>query len=98
MRVNRCESASYEVQRSEGAVCTIFDENCAKRRFPLQNFFKKGLNILIAEIERRDPGEHFDVAAAHPEIVADLNREVEGLIAGRPLFDELLAAPPSKTP
>jgi arylsulfatase A len=45
-----------------------------------------------------DPGEHQDIAAAHPDIVADLIREVEthrrGLVPGRPLFDELLPASP----
>jgi arylsulfatase A-like enzyme len=44
-----------------------------------------------------DPGERHDVAAMHPDIVADLVREVEAhrrrLVAGRPLFDELLPAP-----
>ena len=44
-----------------------------------------------------DPGERHDVAAIHPEIVIDLIREVQthrrGLVAGRPLFDELLPAP-----
>lgn len=44
-----------------------------------------------------DPGEHYDVAAMHPDIVADLVREVEAhrrsMVAGRPLFDELLPAP-----
>jgi len=42
-----------------------------------------------------DPGERHDVAAAHPEIVADLVREAEahrrGMVAGRPLFDELIS-------
>lgn len=44
-----------------------------------------------------DPGERHDVAALHPDIVADLVKEVEAhrrsLVAGRPLFDELLPAP-----
>src|SRR5262245_32094142 len=43
-----------------------------------------------------DPGEHRDIAATHKDIVADLEREVEthrkNLVAGRPLFDELLPA------
>ena len=47
-----------------------------------------------------DPGELHDVAAMHPEIVADLVREVEthrrGMVAGRPLFDELLPPPQAK--
>ena len=41
-----------------------------------------------------DPGEQRDVAARHPDVVADLLREVERhrqtLKAGPPLFDELL--------
>jgi len=44
-----------------------------------------------------DPGERHDVAALHPEIVANLVKEVEAhrrsLVAGRPLFDELLPGP-----
>jgi len=44
-----------------------------------------------------DAGERHDVAAMHPDIVADLVKEVEAhrrsLVAGRPLFDELLPAP-----
>lgn len=44
-----------------------------------------------------DPGERHDIANMHPEIVADLLKEVEahrrGTVAGRPLFDELLPAP-----
>jgi arylsulfatase A-like enzyme len=47
-----------------------------------------------------DPGERRNVAALHPEIVADLLREVEAhrrdMVAGRPLFDELL--PSVQTP
>jgi len=43
-----------------------------------------------------DPGERHDVAAAHPEIVADLIREADAhrrsMIPGRPLFDEILTA------
>jgi arylsulfatase A-like enzyme len=45
-----------------------------------------------------DPGEHHDIAAAHRDVVADLLREAEahrrGMIAGKPLFDELL--PPGR--
>ena len=41
-----------------------------------------------------DPGERRDVAAAHPDVVADLIREADAhrkaLVPGRPLFDELL--------
>jgi arylsulfatase A-like enzyme len=43
-----------------------------------------------------DPGERHDVAAAHPDIVADLVRAADAhrrsVVAGRPLFDELLPA------
>ncbi len=45
-----------------------------------------------------DPGERHDIAAAHPEVVADLVREAEAhskaMVAGKPLFDALL--PPQK--
>jgi arylsulfatase A-like enzyme len=38
-----------------------------------------------------DPGERRDIAAMHPDVVADLLREVEihrrGMVPGRPLFD-----------
>jgi arylsulfatase A len=41
-----------------------------------------------------DPSERRDIAATHPDIVADIAREAEvhrrGMVAGRPLFDELL--------
>jgi len=41
-----------------------------------------------------DPGEHYDVAAKHPDIVADLVKAVEAhrktIKPTRPLFDELL--------
>jgi arylsulfatase A-like enzyme len=41
-----------------------------------------------------DPGERQDLAALHPDVVADLVREVEAhrrnMVLGRPLFDELL--------
>jgi len=44
-----------------------------------------------------DPGERHDVAGAHPDVVADLIRAAEAhrrnMVAGRPLFDELLPAP-----
>ena len=43
-----------------------------------------------------DPGEHTDIAALHPEVVADLVREAEshrrGVVPGRPLFDDVLPA------
>ena len=43
-----------------------------------------------------DPGERFNVAAAHPEVVADLVRLAQAhrktVAATRPLFDELLPA------
>ena len=49
---------------------------------------------------RRDPGERQDIAAAHPEIVADLVREAEAhrraMTMGPPLFDGDLA--PVETP
>jgi len=42
-----------------------------------------------------DPGERHDIASAHPDIVEDLVREAEAhrktVVAGKPLFDELLA-------
>ena len=45
-----------------------------------------------------DPGEKHDLAAAHPDIAADLVREADAhrraMVAGRPLFDELL--PPGR--
>jgi arylsulfatase A-like enzyme len=48
-----------------------------------------------------DPGERRVVTALHPDIVADLVREVEAhrrsLVPGRPLFDELLPALPPPT-
>jgi arylsulfatase A-like enzyme len=41
-----------------------------------------------------DPGERRNIAAIHPDVVADLVREADahrrGVTAGRPLFDELL--------
>ena len=41
-----------------------------------------------------DPGERHDVAAKHPDVVADLIREADAhrrsMVPGRPLFDELL--------
>ena len=44
-----------------------------------------------------DPGERFDIAAAHPEIVADLVKEADAhrrtVVAVKPLFDELLPRP-----
>jgi uncharacterized sulfatase len=44
-----------------------------------------------------DPGERFDIAAAHPAIVADLVREADThrrtIVPVKPLFDELLPAP-----
>jgi arylsulfatase A len=40
-----------------------------------------------------DPGERFDVAAAHPDVVADLVREADAhrksMVLGKPLFDAL---------
>ena len=42
-----------------------------------------------------DPGERHDIASTHPDLVAALVREADahrrGMVAGRPLFDELLA-------
>ena len=47
-----------------------------------------------------DPGEHHNIALTHPDVVADLVREAEAhrrsMIAGRPLFDELLPASPQQ--
>jgi arylsulfatase A len=41
-----------------------------------------------------DPGERHDVAAKHPDVVADLIHEADAhrrsMVAGRPLFDDLL--------
>jgi uncharacterized sulfatase len=49
-----------------------------------------------------DPGERFDVAAAHPDVVADLVREAEAhrrtVVPAKPLFDELLPAAPARQP
>ena len=43
-----------------------------------------------------DPGERFDIAAAHPDVVADLVKEADShrrtVVAARPLFDDLLPA------
>ena len=43
-----------------------------------------------------DPGERFDIAAAHPDIVADLVKEADAhrrtVVPVKPLFDELLPA------
>jgi arylsulfatase A len=43
-----------------------------------------------------DPGERFDIAAAHPDIVSDLVKEADAhrrtVVAVKPLFDELLPA------
>jgi arylsulfatase A-like enzyme len=48
----------------------------------------------------QDPGERRDIASAHPEIVADLLREADvhrrTMVAGRPLFDELLPVAPNR--
>jgi arylsulfatase A-like enzyme len=44
-----------------------------------------------------DPGERFDIAAAHPAVVADLIKEAEAhrgtIVPAKPLFDELLPRP-----
>ena len=44
-----------------------------------------------------DPGEHFDIAAAHPDIVADLIKAADAhrrtVVPVKALFDELLPAP-----
>jgi arylsulfatase A len=44
-----------------------------------------------------DPGERFDVASTHPEIVADLSKRADEhrrtVTPTRPLFDELLPKP-----
>jgi len=45
-----------------------------------------------------DPGERFDVAAAHPQVVDDLRKAVaahrRGVAPSEPLFDRLLPKPP----
>lgn len=47
-----------------------------------------------------DPGERFNIAAAHPDIVADLVREAEThrrtIVPTKPLFAELLPASPAQ--
>jgi hypothetical protein len=49
-----------------------------------------------------DPGERFNIAADHPDIVADLVREAEihrrTVAPAKPLFDELLPAAPARQP
>jgi arylsulfatase A len=44
-----------------------------------------------------DPGERHEIGAHHPDVVADLAREAEAhrreMVAGQPLFDELLPRP-----
>jgi arylsulfatase A-like enzyme len=46
---------------------------------------------------RDDPGENHDVAALHPDVVADLIKEAGTHMAamkmGKPLFDEMLTPP-----
>ena len=46
-----------------------------------------------------DPGERYDIAAAHPDVVADLVKEAEAhretVAPAKPLFDELIQ-PPAK--
>jgi uncharacterized sulfatase len=48
----------------------------------------------------QDPGERFNVAAAHPEIVADLIQEAEAhrrtVVPTEPLFDRLIAPAPGQ--
>ncbi len=47
-----------------------------------------------------DPGEHFDVAAAHPDVVADLIKDADAhrrtVVAAKPLFDDLLPPVPGR--
>ena len=47
----------------------------------------------------QDPGEKRDVAALHPDVVADLIREADAhrksMTMGPPLFDRMLGAPPA---
>jgi uncharacterized sulfatase len=47
-----------------------------------------------------DPGERHDIAAAHPDVVADLVKVAEAhrrtVTPVKPLFDELLATPPKQ--
>ncbi|MCB1686667.1 MAG: sulfatase [Pseudomonadales bacterium] len=48
-----------------------------------------------------DPGERFDVAAANPDVVADLLQAIEvhraGIVEQAPLFDRRLAAAPAES-
>ena len=48
----------------------------------------------------QDPGERYDVAAAHPDIVADLINEAEAhrrtVVPTEPLFDRLIAPAPGR--
>jgi len=50
----------------------------------------------------QDPGERRDIAAQHPDVVADLVHEAEahrqGMQMGPPLFDRLIDAPPRTPP
>jgi hypothetical protein len=49
-----------------------------------------------------DPGERFNVAEAHPDIVVDLTSEADvhrrTVAPTKPLFDELLAPTPGRQP
>jgi uncharacterized sulfatase len=49
-----------------------------------------------------DPGERYDVAAAHPDVVADLLEEAAAhrrtVASAKPLFDELLPVSPNQRP
>jgi arylsulfatase A len=54
---------------------------------------------LLFDLEQ-DPGERFDIASAHPDVVSDLVREADAhrrtVVPSKPLFDETLQAAPKE--